>query len=225
MPTAVSSPRPAHAMPSVMRSSAASHRSLRRWCAKTWASNTTTPLPTTCSAPRGISHRRRDVKQAYAVGKAAVQDGAGRRNGGHAGHQARSPTSRIAGKLNGAALPNRQQGKDAAATITSAKTGFRITEAARRYLEPLIPGEDYPPYINGLPKYVTLKNVPVEEANRQNLWYDARPSAGWSPRFPGPGAPVRHPYANKKDLTMHSHTGFFIRRERQRLILRDRETI
>jgi 6-phosphofructokinase 1 len=39
--------------------------------------------------------------------------------------------------------------------------GFSITAAARRYLEPLIRGEDYPPYINGLPKYVTLKNVAV----------------------------------------------------------------
>jgi 6-phosphofructokinase 1 len=39
--------------------------------------------------------------------------------------------------------------------------GFSITEACRRYLQPLIRGEDYPPYINGLPKYVTLKNIAV----------------------------------------------------------------
>jgi len=39
--------------------------------------------------------------------------------------------------------------------------GFGITEACRRYLLPLIQGEDYPPYVNGLPDYVTLKNVPV----------------------------------------------------------------
>jgi len=39
--------------------------------------------------------------------------------------------------------------------------GFGITEACRRYLSPLIQGEDYPPYVNGLPDYVTLKNVPV----------------------------------------------------------------
>jgi 6-phosphofructokinase 1 len=37
--------------------------------------------------------------------------------------------------------------------------GFGITGAARRYLEPLIRGEDYPPYDrHGLPKYVRLKN-------------------------------------------------------------------
>lgn len=35
---------------------------------------------------------------------------------------------------------------------------FGITEACRRYLSPLIEGESYPPYINGLPDYVTLKN-------------------------------------------------------------------
>jgi 6-phosphofructokinase 1 len=40
--------------------------------------------------------------------------------------------------------------------------GFGITAAARRYLEPLIRGEDYPPYDrHGLPKYVHLKNQTV----------------------------------------------------------------
>jgi ATP-dependent phosphofructokinase / diphosphate-dependent phosphofructokinase len=39
--------------------------------------------------------------------------------------------------------------------------GFHITEQCRRYLAPLIQGEDYPPYANGLPQYVVLKNVAV----------------------------------------------------------------
>jgi len=39
--------------------------------------------------------------------------------------------------------------------------GFGITEAARRYLAPLIIGESYPPFKNGLPDYVTLQNVAV----------------------------------------------------------------
>jgi len=39
--------------------------------------------------------------------------------------------------------------------------GFSITEAARRYLGPLIVGEAYPPYRNGLPNYVKLRNVAV----------------------------------------------------------------
>ena len=36
--------------------------------------------------------------------------------------------------------------------------GFGITKAARTYLEPLIQGEAYPPYVKGLPDYVRLKN-------------------------------------------------------------------
>ena len=39
--------------------------------------------------------------------------------------------------------------------------GFGITEQCREYLEPLIKGEDYPPYKDGLPQYVRLKNVAV----------------------------------------------------------------
>ena len=39
--------------------------------------------------------------------------------------------------------------------------GFGITQACRNYLEPLILGEDYPPYRNGLPDYIRLQNVPV----------------------------------------------------------------
>ena len=36
--------------------------------------------------------------------------------------------------------------------------GMGITDACRRYLSPLIQGEAYPAYINGLPDYVRLKN-------------------------------------------------------------------
>lgn len=43
------------------------------------------------------------------------------------------------------------------------ETGFGITEACKRYLRPLIQGEAYPPYQNGLPHYVTLKNKSVEK--------------------------------------------------------------
>lgn len=43
------------------------------------------------------------------------------------------------------------------------KDGFGITAKCRRYLAPLIKGEDYPPYKNGLPQYVELKNVAVKK--------------------------------------------------------------
>jgi 6-phosphofructokinase 1 len=39
--------------------------------------------------------------------------------------------------------------------------GFGITQRCREYLSPLTLGEDYPPYRNGLPQYVILKNAPV----------------------------------------------------------------
>ena len=41
--------------------------------------------------------------------------------------------------------------------------GFGITEKCRQYLGPLMRGEDYPPYRNGLPAYVRLKNVLVKK--------------------------------------------------------------
>ena len=101
-----------------------------------------------------------DVKQAYAVGKAAVEFALEGKTAvmpvikrvsdkPYRWRIDEAPLSRVANKEK--MLPARFITKD----------GFGITEAARRYLQPLIRGEDYPPYFNGLPKYVTLKNVPV----------------------------------------------------------------
>ena len=39
--------------------------------------------------------------------------------------------------------------------------GFHITAKCRTYLAPLIAGEDYPPFKNGMPDYVVLKNLAV----------------------------------------------------------------
>jgi len=41
--------------------------------------------------------------------------------------------------------------------------GFGITQKCRDYLQPLIEGEDYPPYRNGLPVYATIKGVAVKK--------------------------------------------------------------
>jgi 6-phosphofructokinase len=103
-----------------------------------------------------------DVKQAYAVGEAAVKMAVRgetavmpviKRTSDHPYRWKidKAPLSRIANKEK--MVPRRYISKD----------GFSITAAGRRYLEPLIRGEDYPPYINGLPNYVTLKNVPVSK--------------------------------------------------------------
>ena len=41
------------------------------------------------------------------------------------------------------------------------KDGYGITDAAREYLAPLIVGEDYPNYKNGMPQYTRMKNILV----------------------------------------------------------------
>ena len=101
-----------------------------------------------------------DVDQAYAVGKAAVE---------------------LALKGRNAVMPTivRRSGKPYKWTIGVAdlkevanvekkmprdfisEDGFGITARCRQYLSPLIQGEAYPPYRNGLPHYVFLKNVAV----------------------------------------------------------------
>ena len=101
-----------------------------------------------------------DVQQAYAVGKAAVELAL-------QGVNAVMPTilrksSRpyrwTVGHVPLAEVANREK-KLPREFITP--DGFGITQACRRYLQPLIAGEDYPPYRDGLPAYVSLKGVPV----------------------------------------------------------------
>lgn len=109
-----------------------------------------------------------DVAQAYAVGKAAVQFALEGKSAvmpvikrvsdkPYRWRIESAPLSRIANKEK--MLPRRY--------IT--KNGFGITSAARRYLEPLIRGEDYPPYINGLPNYVSLRNASVVAQLKTNF--------------------------------------------------------
>ncbi len=101
-----------------------------------------------------------DVDQAYAMGKAAVEFAL-------KGHNSVMPTiERVSNKpykwkvgmapLNKVANVEKMMPKN---FIT--KDGFGITDKCREYLAPLIKGEDYPPYKDGLPLYVRLKNVAV----------------------------------------------------------------
>ncbi len=112
-------------------------------------------------AARHIASRV-DVEQAYAVGKAAVE---------------------FAVRGDNAVMPTivRKSSKPYRWTIGSAPLakvanverklprdyitadGFGITAKCRRYLEPLIAGEDYPPYVDGLPAYVRIKGVAVKK--------------------------------------------------------------
>jgi 6-phosphofructokinase 1 len=101
-----------------------------------------------------------DVAQAYAVGKAAVEFAL---EGKNAVMPAIVRKSSKPYKWTIKAVPLAQvanvEKKVPRDFITA--DGFGITAACRRYLEPLIAGEDYPPYRDGLPDYVKIKGVPV----------------------------------------------------------------
>jgi len=49
------------------------------------------------------------------------------------------------------------------------KDGFHITNICRDYLSPLIHGEDTPPFKNGLPQFVKLKNLPVRKKLKEKF--------------------------------------------------------
>ena len=101
-----------------------------------------------------------DVDQAYAVGRAAVEKA-------------------LQGKRSIMVTLERKLGKSYCWSLGEApleavanqekkmprsfisKDGFAITQQARDYLAPLIAGENYPPYKNGLPHYPKLKNMLV----------------------------------------------------------------
>lgn len=101
-----------------------------------------------------------DVEQAYAVGKAAVEYAlAGknsvmvtieRHNGnGYRWELGEAPLDQVANIEK--KMPSDFISRD----------GFGITQLARDYLSPLIAGEDYPPYKNGIPQYAKLTKVAV----------------------------------------------------------------
>lgn len=101
-----------------------------------------------------------DLEQAYAVGRAAVDFALAGRNAVMPAIRRLSDTPYrwdiIAAPLN--EIANRE--KLLPAEFIGAD-GFGITEAARRYLAPLVVGEAYPPFKDGLPDYVKLQNVGV----------------------------------------------------------------
>ena len=94
-----------------------------------------------------------DVEQAYAVGKAAVELAL---KGQNAVMPAIVRTSAKPYRWTIGVAPLercRQRRKDVPRDFITAD-GFGITANCRRYLAPLIEGEDYPPYKDGLPEYV-----------------------------------------------------------------------
>lgn len=102
-----------------------------------------------------------DVEQAYAVGKAAVELAV-------AGETARMVTivrkadDPYQWEIGSADLSDVANVEKFMPGEFISDDGFGITAACRRYLQPLIQGEEYPPYRGGLPDYVQLQNIAVE---------------------------------------------------------------
>jgi ATP-dependent phosphofructokinase / diphosphate-dependent phosphofructokinase len=109
-----------------------------------------------------------DVAQAYAVGRAAVEFAL-------AGENSVMPTivrtsdQPYRWKIGRAPLEQIANREKLLPPDYITKDGFHITAKARRYLAPLIRGEDYPPYRHGLPRYVVLANRPVPRKLRSKF--------------------------------------------------------
>jgi ATP-dependent phosphofructokinase / diphosphate-dependent phosphofructokinase len=101
-----------------------------------------------------------DAEQAFAVGKAAVELAVKGVNAVMPTivRKSSKPYRWVIGHIPLAEVANKEK-KLPADYIRD--DGFGITAACRRYLEPLIAGEAYPPYRNGLPDYVHIKGVSV----------------------------------------------------------------
>ena len=101
-----------------------------------------------------------DVDQAYATGKAAVEYAV-------KGHNSVMPAIKRTSnkpyrwKIEMAPLSKVANVEKMMPASFISKDGFGITNKCREYLAPLIKGEDYPPYKDGLPRYVVLKKVAV----------------------------------------------------------------
>jgi 6-phosphofructokinase 1 len=102
-----------------------------------------------------------DVDQAYAVGKAAVE------------YAVKGMNAVMPAIIRKSSKPYRWVIKpvplDQVANVEKkvprdfiTADGFGITPACRRYLAPLITGEDYPPYVKGLPAYVRIRGKAVK---------------------------------------------------------------
>ena len=105
---------------------------------------------------------RTDMEQAYALGKAAVEFAI-------SGENAIMPTivrlqdDPYLWEIGKAPLADVANVEVKMPSEYISDDGFSITDKCRAYLAPLIHGEDYPPYSNGLPTYVKLKKHKLEK--------------------------------------------------------------
>ena len=103
-----------------------------------------------------------DVKQAYELGARRVELALEGPQRGDAHDRARQRRAVPLQDRHGAAGRRRERREVHAARLHHRRR-LRHHREVQRYLMPLIQGEDYPAYADGLPVYVTLKNVAVRE--------------------------------------------------------------
>lgn len=101
-----------------------------------------------------------DVEQAYAMGKAAVEFALAGKNAIMPAI-VRTSNHPYQWEIGEAKLDDVANVEKELPENYISSDGMGITDACREYLQPLIEGEDYPPYRNGLPDYVKLKKVAV----------------------------------------------------------------
>lgn len=103
-----------------------------------------------------------DVEQAYAMGKAALDYALAGKNAVMPTivRESNSPYAWHVGEANLSDVANVEKMMPAE-FIT--EDGFGITAAAKEYFSPLIQGEDYPPYKDGLPQYARLKKILIDK--------------------------------------------------------------
>ena len=109
-----------------------------------------------------------DVDQAYAVGKAAVEFAVRGKNAVMP-CIVRGSGKRYTWRIGSAPLDKVANVEKKMPRNFITRDGFGITAAARAYLAPLIRGEAYPTYRDGLPRYVRLKNEPVPRKTRRRF--------------------------------------------------------
>ncbi len=111
---------------------------------------------------------RTDLEQSYAVGKAAVEL-AVKGESGVMPTIVRVSQRPYKWKIGTAKLTDVANVEKKMPRDFIAADGFHITDKCRRYLEPLVLGEAFPPFEKGLPVYVRLKNAPVKKKTRSDF--------------------------------------------------------
>jgi len=101
-----------------------------------------------------------DIEQAYAVGRAAVEMALAGKNAVMPAIT-RTSDKPYRWKITAAPLVDVANVEKMLPRNFISGDGYGITAKARAYLTPLVRGEDAPPFRDGLPRYVRLKNVAV----------------------------------------------------------------